>query len=145
MRSVFKIREREGRKSADYHGKIKLGPGVQKRVKLFTDRTASERELAKLQKEADQRASGVINSDNQRAAKPLPVLVEEYFSYLATQSSNPEHMRISRWMLDRLIELGQWKYFRDITLPSMTAILSRLEGENATASYRNKFIVRAKA
>ncbi len=145
MRSVFKIRERDGRKSADYHGKIKLGPGSQRRVKLFTDRTASERELVKLQKEADQRTSGVINSDSQRAGKPLPVLVEEYFSYLATQSSNREHMRISRWMLDRLIELGQWKFFRDITLPSMTLILSKLEGENATASYRNKFIVRAKA
>ena len=59
MASVFKITGRKGKKLAHWYGKIAVSTDKRIRVKLFTDKTASERRLMELQREADQRASGV--------------------------------------------------------------------------------------
>jgi integrase len=145
MASVFKIKMRDVQRSSCWYGKVKTGPMQRRRVKLFSDKSASERRLRELQIEADQRASGIINSDLDRLGRPLSQLVDDYFASLARQKLDADHLRIARWMTDRLVELSGWKYFRDITRESMEKVLAKLAADGATASYQNKYIVRAKS
>ncbi|MGH7177927.1 MAG: tyrosine-type recombinase/integrase [Tepidisphaeraceae bacterium] len=145
MTNVFRIQGRDGKRLANYYGKVCVAPGRWHREKLYTDKLASERRLRELQIEADRRQSGANTSDTERLARPLSDLIGEYFDSLRQQNRDADHLRISRWMTDKLIGLTGWQYFRDISRESLERALATLESEGATASYRNKFIARAKA
>jgi hypothetical protein len=117
-----------------YYGKQRLAPGRWKTVKLFIDRVASERRLAKLQAEYDQRAAAGGGEDVETLQKPIAELRDEY---IATEGKNADHVRISEFMLDKLIELGGWRHFRHITRDSIERILLRLAAQgkpSATAT-----------
>lgn len=133
---------RTARNPKVYTGKLKLGPGRWKNVPLFSDKTASERRLKELQTAADRRAAGIDTADTDRLALPIDELAEKYIDWLTVQKKDPDHIRISEWMLNKLIQTGEWRYFRDITRESVEKMLPVLA---RTASYQNKFIVRAKA
>ncbi len=145
MADVFKIKGRNGVALSTYYGKIKVAPKRWERVQLFTDKASSRKELAKQQTAADQRRSGMATPDTDRLQLPVAELAKNYVESLRRERCDGEHIRIVTWHNDRLIELGGWKFFADITSVSMERILAALESEGATASYRNKFIARAKA
>lgn len=138
---VFKIAGRDGKKSAKWYGKIQKG-GKWQRVKLFSDKAASVTRLTELQREADQRAAGMITADSDKLALPIRDLAKLYVDSLRAQNKDADHVRISEWMLNRMIDAGKWQTFRDITVSSIEKVLPDLA---QTASYQNKFIVRAKA
>lgn len=139
--TVFKIAGRNGKKSNCWYGKVK-DCGGWKRVKLFTDKKASVTRLSDLQRVTDQRASGMITADAERLSLPIAELAKQYVDSLRIQHTDAEHIRISEWMLNRMIKVGQWKRFQDITPSVVESMLPKLA---KTASYQNKFIVRAKA
>jgi integrase len=145
MSDVFKIAGRDGNRLACWYGKVKVGPGKRNRVKLFSDKTSSQRRLTELQKEADRRAAGIDTADTDRLQLGIKELAERYYASLKGEKRDDEHRRITRWMTDKLIELGEWRFYRDITRDSLEKIVAKLEAQGATASYQNKFIVRAKA
>jgi integrase len=132
-------------RDAVWSGKIKLAKGRWKTVRLFTDKTASERRLAEPQKAADRGAAGCTTAETDRLGLPIAALATQYIESLRVQKLDPEHIRISEWMLNRLIDLGGWKQFADVTMTAMEKVLNRLKADGATVSYRNKFIKRAKA
>jgi integrase/recombinase XerC len=148
MADLFKVwHVRGGKKvrSAEWYGKIKLAPKHWRNAKLFTDKEASRTELANRQKEADRRAVGLVNADSDRLRLPIAELVKQYTSALEQERCDEDHRRISGWMLDKLVEECGWQRFGDVTEASVRKLLDTLEKQGATASYRNKFIVRAKA
>src|SRR5687768_18412651 len=49
-----------------WYGKVQLGPKAWRTVRLYSDKTASERELQKLQSQADQRAAGIATRSEER-------------------------------------------------------------------------------
>ncbi len=114
-------------------------------IKLFTDKRASQRHWEDMRREAEARASGMISADASKLSEPIDKLNREHIKALRLAGKDGDHLRIVEWMMDRLIELGDWKRWQDITDESMHNILEALEKEGATASYRNKFIARAKA
>lgn len=129
--------------SAVWMGKVKVGAKQRQVVRLYSDKTASERKLAELQKEADNRDAGVITPLMDSARRTVREHVEDY--YLSLAAMRPNHQRIVKWMTERLIEWGNWNRLADINEASMRKILARLAADGATVSYQNKFITRAKA
>src|SRR4051812_17907834 len=129
---LFKITLRGG-KSAHWYGKVKVAPKTWERVKLFTDKLASERRLAELQKDADQREAGMQTADTDRLALPLPELVKQYVTTLKSRNGNPDNVRIAEWMLRKMVETGKWQRFGDITAPAVEALLPTLA---QTAGYK---------
>ncbi len=142
MADVFKRKSSTGEALSIYYGKLKVVPGTWKRVSLYTDKESSRRRLRELQTEADQRRAGILTPDTDRLALPITTLAEQYGESLRTQGRDGDHLRIVKWMNEQLIELGGWKFYRDITRDSMGKILATLEGRGATASYRNKYLAR---
>lgn len=145
MGNVFKLRGRNGKKSPIYYGKLKLAPGRWKRVALFSDKTASRRRLADMQRQTDQGSAGVMTAQLERLRRPLAELSKDYHVALRLQRKRDDHVRISEWMLKRLFELASWKMFADITPESLDKALAMLAAQGRTASYQNKFIARARA
>ncbi len=149
MLRVFKITVTRGGKkvkSAEYYGKLKLAPGRwSSKIKLFVDKSASERRLRDLQQQNDRRAAGVLSVESERLELPLRDLLKLYVTELRRRGMKAEHCRLTEWMTGRLIELGGWDRFNDVTHQAVERVLETLEAGGATASYRNKFITRAKA
>jgi integrase len=145
MASVFKITGRKGKKLAHWYGKIAVSTDKRIRVKLFTDKTASERRLMELQREADQRASGVRTVAMDYAMVSVDQHAKDYLESLRLEKRDTGTLRIGEWTLDKLIEWGKWHRISDVTADSMRNILTGLDRQGLTPSYQNKFIMRAKA
>ncbi len=139
---VFKIAMRDGKKSVSWYGKVKVAPRTWQKVKLFTDKLASERRLTELQKQADQRAAGMQTADTDRLALPVRELVKQYVASLRAQNVNQDHIRITEWSLNKLVGAGQWQRFADITAAGVESLLPTLA---RTAGYQNAFIKKLKA
>ena len=139
---LFKIAMRDGKKSANWYGKVKVAPKTWQKVKLFTDKLASERKLTKLQKQADQRAAGMQTADTDRLGLSLKELVKQYVQSLRARKVDEDHIRITEWSLNQLVESGKWQRFADITPPAVESLLPTLAD---TAGYQNAFIKKLKA
>lgn len=133
------------KESPCWYGRRKDPGRSWKWIKLFTDKRASQRKWEDMRREAEARASGMMSADVSKLSEPIAKLKQDHIEALRQAGGNSEHHRIVEWMMDRLIELGDWKLWQDITEDSLREILTALENEGATASYRNKFIARAKA
>ena len=133
------------RESSHYYGRFREPGGKWQWKKLFTEKRASHKHWDELRRQNEYRASGLHRADVEKLKKPVDSLAADYHGLLKTAGRDEEHIRISKWMLDRLIELGQWRQWEDITRDSMGKILDALDKEGLTASYRNGFIKRAKA
>lgn len=145
MAKVFKIKWNSGKRSTCYYGKVKVGSNEWRRKKLFSDRLASERRLSDLQRNADLVCAGVKTVAIDNASIPITTHIKDYLAALRLQKRGGETLRIAEWTLNRLKEWGKWQRLRDISADGMRTILQRLDGEGKTASYQNKFIMRAKA
>jgi integrase len=146
--NVFKRKLRSGKKSGIWYGKIREGSRPYQTwrvVPLFSDKTASERELQKLQALADRRAQGMITPETDAAAKPLADHVADYLASLKQSGVDSDHLRIVTWMTERLLELSGWKRVADLTADSLRMIVARVAAEGKATSYCNRFISRAKA
>jgi integrase len=145
MANLFKMSGRDGRKLANWYGKVKVAPGRRRRVKLYTDKAASERRLSEIQQEADQRAAGVVTAAMDFASFSIQQHADAYLNALRLEKRDSDTLRIAEWSLEKLIEWGRWQRIADVTADSMRNILKMLDGQGKTASYQNKFIMRVKA
>jgi integrase len=140
-----------------WFGKLRVGKSPHHRWKtvlLFTDKTASERELAKLQAREDQRAAGVITAEMEHAGKPLIGTsakgekighIPDYLAALKQVGVSDDHHRISTWTMDKLLELSGWARVADITADSLRTVMAKLTAAGYATNYVNKFTSRAKA
>ena len=144
MASLFKTKARDGKKSAAWYGKVKAD-GQWRKVRLFTDKTASTRRLSDLQREADQRAAGVVTVEMGHAATPVKRHAADYLAALQLSGVKPDHHAITTNLLNRLVADAGWAALADITADSLRAFVTRLLAGGLTVSYGNKFINVAKA
>lgn len=129
----------------EWHGRWRDADGKWKWRKLYRDKKSSRRAWQEFQTRTERRASGVTTADSERLNLPIQELAAQYIESMRVQKKDSEHIRISEWMLNRLIELGGWKKFADISRDGMEKAIAKLAADGMTASYQNKFIIRAKA
>jgi hypothetical protein len=133
--------------SARWQGKLRIGKPPHhtwKTVRLFADKTASERELMKMQTIEDQRAAGVITPEMEHAGKPLAVHIADYLAAMKQVGVSEDHYRISKWTLEKLITLSGWSRVSDLTADSLRQVLATLIAAGYATNYVNKFTSRAK-
>lgn len=93
--------------SSHYYGRVREPGKPWKWHKLFTDKRASLNHWNELRRQHEHRASGLYREDVERLKKPISQLADEYHKLLEAAGKDADHIRISKWMLERLIELGQ--------------------------------------
>lgn len=114
-------------------------------VKLSADRRASLRMWEGHKQKAEMRAAGAVVDDAARLSRPLVELIADYHAGLTAQRCSPRHVSISRHLFARVLVLTGWTRFGQITADGAADLLAKLERAGATASYRNKYIMRLKA
>jgi len=132
---------------ARWRGRV-IENGKRRKVVLFTDKKVSERELAKLQAEADANSQdGQASLRRRHAARHIDEHVRDYVQFIERTTKSKAHHRITDCMLKKLVKLGGWQRLSDITQESMEGVLKALAsaGRPATVAYQNCFIKRAKA
>lgn len=145
MAKVFKISMRDGKKSSAWYGKLKVAEGKWSRVKLYTDKVASERKLVELQRDADRRAAGVRTVDMDHASRPISEHATDYIEALRLEKRDPESIRIAKWQLDYLVGAAAWSRLSDITSDGVRRVIAALDKKGRAAAHQNTFIKRAKA
>jgi integrase len=156
MASLFKNSVvRNGKRTVypTWYGSYVDQNGQWAKVKLFTDKTASQRRLQEIQREADQRRAGVQTPQMDAAAKPLLAIdakgnetghVADYLANLK-RISTPAHHRIVTGMLKTFLELAGWKALREVTEAGAARALMLLMAKGHTVSYVNAHLTRIKA
>lgn len=95
MAKVYKrsYRDRNGKlkKSTKYSGYVVDEFGKRQRVTLFTNRQASESEVARLQNEANRRKAGLADPLEESAARPLNEHINDWEKYLRSKSRSKKH------------------------------------------------------
>jgi len=141
MNKVFKLKNRNGSASNRYYGKVNIAPGDWRRVRLFVDMDASKRELRRLQTEIDQKGAGVIDT-RKHSRQPIADHVAGYFTWMAVQGYDADHISIARNVLNRLVAAAGWRTVSDMNAESVDAVLPALAD---TQAYRNQYVKRARA
>ena len=151
MADVFRQYNAAGTVLPRWRGYVQDGPlpADRRKVKLFTYKDASRRELVRLQREAD---AAVQNPEAARrrdhAARPIGEHVADYLAHLARTTKSPAHHKIAGQMLRRLVSLAGWHRLSDVTTASVESALRSLalrNGAAPTVAYLNGFIKRGKA
>ena len=143
MAKPFKPKTRDGKPGRCYYGKYKER-GRWVKVRLFTDKRASEMRLADLQRIAERREAGVVTAEMDHAATPMRQHVDDYLASLARGDASAGHLDIAGRMTRRLLDECGWRHVSDVDDASLNRFIDRVRAERSTG-YANKFIARAKA
>ena len=143
MPNLFKP-TRNGKKSTHWYAKLRTD-GQWRNVRLYTDKTASERKRQDLQRDADQRAAGVITPQMQHAGRPVGEHVDDYLAAHRLKGVKPNTHAITANLLRRLVRECGWRVLADITASGLRQFITGVMDGGCTASYGNKFINTAKA
>jgi integrase len=142
---VFK-RTIKGKKSSKWYGKLRVGKHEWRNIVLYTDKTASERELMNRQAEMDQRMAGVITPQMEHAPKPLAEHVKDYIEDLRRQNCDSEHVYICELYMDKIIDRTKWHRLAEITAESFQRVLGEIQKEKSLkGATMNRYIARMKA
>jgi integrase len=112
--------------------------------KLYTNKRASQRRWQEIIAEHEQRAAGVITPAMCYANSSINPHARAYLDALKL-TVDPDHYRIAKFMLEKLIDLAGWKVLKDMTADSLRTVVEQLQANGKTVSYTNKFISRGKA
>ena len=144
MSSIFKPKTAAGRPHKHWHGKFKDERGRWRKVRLFTDRRASEKRLADLQADAERRLTGVRTAEMDHADTPMSRHAADYLAALRREGASAGHVDIVTRMTSRLLDECRWRRVADVDAASLNGFVDRLRADR-TAAYANKFIARAKS
>lgn len=130
MGEIFK-RTIKGKLSQRWYGKVRRG-NLWQNVILFTDKVASQRELIRLQAEADRRAAGVITDEILYAQKPLSEHLKDYLADIKRRNLDSEHAYICELYINKMIRLGDWSRVSDLTANNVRAVLALLQAGDSS-------------
>lgn len=145
MAGVFRqayTRHGKRRESKKWYVEYKDENGKTRRVPGYTDKRATEQLGARLEREAAQRAEGLLGPADGHARRPLSEHVEDFRRFLAAQEDCEAHVaRTIRRVL--IVSDGcRWKMLKDIDAPPVAEFLADLRAdrpvpplEPARASY----------
>jgi len=122
-----------------------LPDGTQRRKKGYLDRTATEHEAARLEREAARMASGFIEVEEGHLSAPISEHVEAYLEDLERMGRAAKYRYNVEKRLDKMIDLCGWQTLQTIRSASLTPFLAHLKTKGAAAKTLNEYINTAKA
>ena len=125
--------------------KYRLPDGSVRRVKGFKDRSASEQEAARLEREAVRLASGFIEVEEKHLSAPISEHVEAYLEDLERAGRAAKYRYNVEKRLGKMIQECGWQTFQTICPTSLTPFLAHLKTKGAAAKTVNEYINTAKA
>jgi integrase len=136
MASIFKqayTKNGERRESKKWYVEYKDEHGKTKRVAGYADKRATEQFAARLEREAAQRAEGLLAPADGHAKRPLAEHVEDYRRYLTAKENCPEHVNTTVRLIKAVVEGCRWQFVKDIEATALTQWLADLRSDRPVA------------
>jgi integrase len=112
--------------------------GQQISVPLFTDKTASEQELARLVKLAERRESGLIDPFSEHAGRPLAELVADWQASVLNDGAGTSHANKIASCVRRIIDGCRFNIIADISASRVQQFLADLRKDRQPCSAIDK-------
>lgn len=125
--------------------KYRLPDGTQRRAKGFTDKTATEQQAAKREREAALATSGLALVDDAHLSAPFADHLQAYLDDLERAGCSEKHCSMTGTRLQNMAGEGGWLTLSLISPESLTNFLVKMKRHNAAPKTMNNYISAAKA
>ena len=135
MASVFKRKRKVKlasgktvtRQSKSWYVKYRDAEGIERRVRGYKDKTATQQLAAKLEKEAELEHSGVVDRYKQHRKTPLAEHLEDFLQSLLSKGNTIKHAKQVTSRVKRIIEGCKFLYWSDIQASKTQRFLADLQ------------------
>jgi integrase len=111
------------RKTKNYYGKFKDGRGIECRVKLTTDKAASQEMLNELVRNAARAQSGILDSFAPHRKTPLVTHLEDFRRHLLADNNTPGHVEKTVTYTRKILEACEFQFVADFNANRVASYL----------------------
>ena len=122
MASVFKRKytkvvdgRRVKKQSKSWYVKYRDAEGIERRVKAYKDKVASQQLAAKLEKEAELENSGVVDRFKVQRQRPLIEHLQEFRQYLLDKGNTKNYARLTHNRVMAVISACKFVFVADVS------------------------------
>ncbi len=111
------------RKTRNYYGKFKDGRGIERRVKLCTDRAASQEMLNELVRNAARAQGGILDSYAPHRKTPLVTHLEDFRRHLLADNNTPGHVEKTVTYTRKILDACEFQFVADFNANRVASYL----------------------
>ena len=122
-----------------------LPDGTERCAKGFADKTATEQEAARREREAARMAAGFVEVEEKHLVAPLGEHLDAFLSDLARAGRSDKYLEILKSRIGRMKDACGWHTLRAIRPETVTPFLAALKGKGLSAKTQNEYLNAASA
>ena len=123
----------QSRKTRNYYGKVRDAQGVVHRVKLCSDRTASQQMLNDMVRRAERQEAGIVDPFEEHRTRLLTEHLDDFRAYLEAKNNTAKHVDKVVSYVGRIIEACGFRFTTDFNANRVAAyLLERRQPEAVT-------------
>ena len=122
-----------------------LPDGTERRSKGFTDKTATEQEAARREREAIAAAAGLVLVDDKHLSAPVADHLQSYLDDLERSGRSHKHKYVTKKRLERVFRECGWLTLSTVKPDSLSSFLGQLKRNGAASKTVNEYLSTAKA
>jgi integrase len=132
------------RKSPRYYGWFRDADGIRKRKALFTDKTASEQELLRLQCQADQQQTGIADTHEESHKRSLREHLSEFSASIRHDGCSEDYVKQIESRISRVLDGCRFRRIGDLSASRLQEFLSGLKAEGLGQRTVNHYLTATK-
>ena len=113
----------QSRKTRNYYGKVRDAQGVIQRVKLCSDRTASQQMLNDMVRRAERQEAGIVDPFEEHRTRRLSDHLNDFRAYLRSKNDTEKHVEKVVSYVGRIIEACGFRFMADFNANRVAAYL----------------------
>ena len=136
--------KRVRRKSRKWYIEYRDENGIPRRVAGFTDKAATIQKAAELEREAERRASGLIDRFAEHRKRPLSEHLGDWHKGLIDKGTTSKHADLVKMRADRVFGGCRCTRWQDISASAVQGYVAKLRDDGLSAQTRNFYVQAAK-
>jgi site-specific recombinase XerD len=132
------------RKSKTWHARYYLPSGERKKVKLYTDRKASETRAAELERRGERLDAGFADPLDEHAKRPLAEHAEDFRRYLCAKGNTAEYVAKLLYRLTAVLDGCRFIKVGDVQSSAVVEYLGALRRQGKSTKTANDYLDAAK-
>lgn len=114
-------------RSKVWYGRYRDANGIEKRVKLFTNKTASRQALSELERKAELAKAGVSNPFEAHARRPLSEHLADFVANLRNAGRSPDYVQPVENRVRQIIAGCRFRFIDGISASAVQSLLADLK------------------
>ncbi len=152
MASIFKQQytakdpktgKRVKKKSKFWYVDYKGLDGIRMRVKGYKDKQATAQLAARLEREAELAAEGIVDKYKEHRKRPLKEHLEEFLSSLQAKGNTPEYCKLTHYRAERILNGCKFVFWPDISASDVQLFIAGLRTSGEISQKTSNYYLQA--